>query len=206
MIEITEALLHKLYIDEKKSLREIGLIIGKSKEQTGRYLKKYNIPARPFSSKGLRHRLGKKFSPESIAKMKKSLTGRKLSPEHKAKVIKKLALYKKGQQNPNWKGGRTISNRGYIWIKKIDHPYKNSQGYVSEHRLVMEAKLGRYLLPIEHIHHINEIKTDNRIENLRIVSNEEHMRLHWTKEKKLHRSKFMIKLRKDKFWSSRKVK
>jgi hypothetical protein len=45
------------------------------------------------------------------------------------------------------------------------------------HRIVMENVLGRELLPIEHVHHINGIVTDNRPENLRIVSPEEHGKL-----------------------------
>lgn len=46
------------------------------------------------------------------------------------------------------------------------------------HREIMEDHLGRKLRPSEHVHHINEDKTDNRIENLVVVSNSEHQRLH----------------------------
>lgn len=42
----------------------------------------------------------------------------------------------------------------------------------------MEQHLGRKLLKIEHIHHINYLKTDNRIENLMIVSPGEHKKFH----------------------------
>ncbi|HET8777943.1 MAG TPA: HNH endonuclease [Candidatus Limnocylindria bacterium] len=46
------------------------------------------------------------------------------------------------------------------------------------HRAVMELALGRPLRSDEHVHHINEVKTDNRPENLEVVSPAEHVRRH----------------------------
>ena len=47
-----------------------------------------------------------------------------------------------------------------------------------EHRVIMENFLKRKLLQGEQIHHINGIKTDNRIENLIVMSIHEHSSLH----------------------------
>ena len=47
-----------------------------------------------------------------------------------------------------------------------------------QHRLVMEAYIGRYLNKEEIIHHINGNKSDNRIENLLITNNHEHLQYH----------------------------
>jgi hypothetical protein len=84
--------------------------------------------------------------------------------------------FKPGHQNrvstsKSWKGGRKICGDGYIVVKKWNHPYCDVQGYVLEHRLVMEKYLGRYLDPNEVIHHINKNKSDNRIENLMLFEN-----------------------------------
>ena len=58
-----------------------------------------------------------------------------------------------------------------------DHPFCNGKGYVREHRLVMEKKIGRYLTPEELVHHINGIKDDNRVDNLELMTHNEHCSL-----------------------------
>lgn len=83
----------------------------------------------------------------------------------------------KGPENPMWKGGKTMSG-GYVFIKKKEHPNSRSGGYVAEHRLVMEKKIGRYLTKDEIVHHKNGVKTDNKIENLCLMTRSQHTRLH----------------------------
>jgi len=75
-----------------------------------------------------------------------------------------------GKTHPSWRGGRRITYKGYVKVWMPDHPNCQSDGCILEHRLVMEHHLGRYLLPTEVVHHINHVKTDNRIENLRLFS------------------------------------
>ena len=82
-----------------------------------------------------------------------------------------------GEHNPHYGGGKYIDDKGYIRILNQDHPY-NIKGYVYEHRTVFEAYLGRHLQPWETVHHINEIKVDNRVSNLYLCTVPEHSAVH----------------------------
>ena len=87
------------------------------------------------------------------------------------KCLKCFFIFNRGNKHPCWKGGKTYDGSGYILIHSPNHPFAKKQGYVPEHRLVMEKHLGRYLEKWEIIHHINGIRNDNRIENLELCPN-----------------------------------
>mgnify|MGYP001599405033 FL=1 len=71
----------------------------------------------------------------------------------------------------NWKGG-TITSRGY---KSLSIRGKR----ILEHRLVMEKFLKRKLKTKEHVHHLNKNKLDNRIENLKLLTDKQHSQLNY---------------------------
>lgn len=74
-----------------------------------------------------------------------------------------------GPANPNWGGGRTITKSGYVLVKYPSHPAADVRGYVYEHRLVMEATLGRYLRAGERVRHNDRNPGNNSPLNLTLV-------------------------------------
>ncbi len=96
----------------------------------------------------------------------------------KAGLKKQYPDGRSGKNSSNWQGGR-VKRQGYIVIHRPDHPRSPSNGYVMEHRLIMEDHLGRYLEPNEVVHHLNGIKDDNRIENLEVVNRGDYVSNHF---------------------------
>lgn len=86
-----------------------------------------------------------------------------------------------GHGHPNWIGGKIRDKHGYVLVYAPDHPNarrceKGRRKYVLEHRLVMSQHLGRPLSRHEVVHHKNDDKQDNRIENLELFeSNGAHI-------------------------------
>lgn len=104
--EITKELMEKLYLDEKKSVLDIARLKNKSIRQISRYLKRFDIPTRPFSTKGLQIRLGAVLSQETKDKIRKAHLGTKQSLDTKIKKSKY-----RGELSGGWIDGRTSVNR-----------------------------------------------------------------------------------------------
>ncbi|MGE0057002.1 MAG: HNH endonuclease signature motif containing protein [Dehalococcoidia bacterium] len=75
-------------------------------------------------------------------------------------------------------------DNGYVYVWAPEHPeaaahkHHRRKGYILEHRLNWELAHGRRLKPSEHVHHKNEIRDDNRPENLEAMTAAEHRALH----------------------------
>ena len=98
-----------------------------------------------------------------------------IKPRTKSEAMKGI---NKGRRNSR-RGGRITDKRGYVLIYQPTHPNADNNGYIYEHRLVMEGILGRYLTKKEVIHHTNRIRNDNKPENLMLFSSfTKHMTFH----------------------------
>jgi len=69
--------------------------------------------------------------------------------------------------------GKLKHSKGYVLVKDPSHP-RSHNGYVLEHVLIAEKKLGRPLKTNEVAHHINGIKDDNRPENIEVMTRSAH--------------------------------
>lgn len=97
-----------------------------------------------------------------------------------------------GQEKRAWTMGVNAVMRGSTRVAGYRmtflpmHPAANARNEVCEHRLIAERSLGRFLAADERIHHINELKLDNRPSNLAVLSHPEHQLLHsWLRKGRL---------------------
>jgi len=137
---------------------------------------------------------GATWSPKRRLSGMKSLCGiprpdwlkKQISEHHKRLGIKPSAeAGRRGRENrgireahPSWRGGISWVN-GYRCIYIPEHPRAHPNGYVYEHILLAEKKIGRSLLPSEVVHHSDGNKANNDPQNLLVLSNQsEHLRLH----------------------------
>lgn len=193
---LTEAKLRHWYLDKRMSMEEIGAIVGCTCGGVAYYIHRYGIPARTsnkdwgktLTEKNLRRwYLGEGMSSIEIATEMGCSTGAVNHYMHKYDIPfrtrkqAQIARLKRGkniyapkrEKSPNWRGGRR-KDRGYIEIYDPDHPKARMNGYIFEHTLVWEEHHGE--LPSGwHIHHLNGIKDDNRVENLKGLPSKKHL-------------------------------
>ncbi len=119
--------------------------------------------ARKHKAKGIKGGSGRLFCSKSCSS---KATVREQNLDHL-----KTYCFKKGHVAHNFKGGYCMPDgRKIVTIngKKV-----------LEYRKLVEQFLGRPLRNDEVVHHINGDVTDNRIENLRLMSQSSHVKLHW---------------------------
>lgn len=106
----------------------------------------------------------------------------------------------KGSKNASWKSDIKKTNYGYIKVRDLEHPFKDCDGFVFEHRLVAEKYLlnqensieinGKKYLKKEYtVHHIDNNKTNNDVNNLKVITKEEHSKIHMLERMKKRQKK-----------------
>ena len=155
-----------LYEVEDKTIKEISLELNVSVGKIHQLITKYQITPK-------NRKTNKKWC-ERISKSKKDVPnyknrGKKLSEERK----ENLRIKKSGGI-----GKKSINSKGYIKIYFPEHPKSDKWGYILEHDLIMECNIGRWLNEDEVVHHINGIRNDNRIKNLKLMTRKEHTKYH----------------------------
>ena len=120
---------------------------------------------KPSSFKGKRHTV------EARAKQRQAAILRERRP-HYPETKEKMRVIRLGEKSHWWKGGFTHDGEG-----RID---ENRSGVRKRRaRYTVEDSLGRSLLSREVVHHINENKGDDRVENLYLFRNQaSHNRWH----------------------------
>lgn len=76
-----------------------------------------------------------------------------------------------------WKGGRIVTDRGYIKVWDPDHPLAHKTGYVYEHRKVV-YDAGIPVPADHHVHHVDGNRTNNELSNLEVIDGVEHYQQH----------------------------
>lgn len=145
-----EAALRRMYVDERKSTREIARECGSAATTVGAWLRGHGVQMR------------------SVADAKRGQKPKAHTVEASVRARRKTFI--KGRGTVGYK----VDGYGYILLWNA-----GAQRYEKEHRVIMEKHLGRKLKRGEDVHHINENRQDNRIENLVVVAHADHLREHY---------------------------
>lgn len=167
-LNISKGILEDLYLNHELSMYDIAKTFGVSVTTIFYYMKKFSIPAR--DNKDVFTFWGRSQTEHCKQVSRQTHKNKVVQQDTKEKISFARALRGIGHKKNR--------SDGYIAIYFPSHPKSRSDGYIMEHVLMMECFIGRWLRDDEVVHHINGDKTDNRKENLMLMTASEHMSLH----------------------------
>jgi hypothetical protein len=149
------------YYEKELSESDIAEITGCTRKNIEYWMEKFGLPRRDNETRYTKRYL-KKISETSKGRIPFSKGLTKYDHPSIMKISEKLS----GENSPSWKGGTMVTSSGYRKILDKSHPHADKDGYILEHRAVMEFVLGRLLEPHEVVHHRDGNRRNNFIENL----------------------------------------
>lgn len=123
----------------------------------------------------------------------------------------------KGNLNSSWKSDEKISTYGYKLIRCLEHPFRNSDDMVFEHRLVAEKYLLTdnnkvtiddidYLSNEYHVHHLDFDRLNNSPDNLYVINKKLHMQFHMLLRKEAKEMNNNIKCKTEDIFTKEELK
>jgi len=93
--------------------------------------------------------------------------------------VHKLYDLKKGSEAHGWRGGKPKHTEGYEWIWVPEgYPNRSKLGYILLHRYIYQEYYKCCLLKGIIVHHKDENKLNNSIDNLQPVTRGQHNKIH----------------------------
>jgi hypothetical protein len=97
----------------------------------------------------------------------------KLNPRPISKELRKKLVKAQREAYAKTAKGKALMANGYIRITRGKNRGKN------EHVIIIEESIGREIAKGEHVHHIDGDRSNNKLENLLLMTNSEHIKLHF---------------------------
>ena len=169
----TKEELEFLYVEQSLTMKQVAMRLCISAGLVHKLIHAYGITPRP-RYKGMK---GKHQSAEVRNTISKANKGKRRTPEERRKMSERA---KNKTRKPSQFGGHIkILRNGYREVYLPSHPNAHKDGYALEH-VVAYGVYHDCVVDTEKyaIHHINGIKTDNRAENLVMMTKSEHMSYH----------------------------
>jgi len=162
--------LRNAYVNEGRSLNSIAKDLDCHANTVRNRLIAFSIARRPNGA----HFIGKPKPQEQRQKMAEAR--RRYWQAHPDRTAFRLKVSRSKRHTG------TMNGRPYIYVI--------GKGYVAVHRITAEIKLGRPLGEDEIVHHIDGDVTNNELENLQVMTNPQHSRLHERLRKRDRKHRF----------------